>query len=131
MKAVLMAGGFGTRIQPLTQSVPKPMVPLIGRPMMEHIVAKVREAGITEIVVLLYYMPEVIRGYFGDGSKFGVRLDYVLPDDDYGTAGAVKCAEGRLDSTFLVMSGDVVTDFDLVRILDFHRAKRTPSNSEW
>ena len=127
MKAVLMAGGFGTRIQPLTQSVPKPMVPLLGRPMMEHIITKVREAGIAEIVVLLYYMPEVIRGYFGDGSKFGVRLDYVLPDDDYGTAGAVKCAEERIDSTFLVLSGDVVTDFDLVRILEFHRAKRTPA----
>ncbi len=126
MKAVLMAGGFGTRIQPLTHSVPKPMVPLLNRPMMEHIVGRLRDSGITEIVVLLYYMPDVIRDYFGDGSRFGVRLDYLLPDDDYGTAGAVKCAEERLDSTFLIMSGDLVTDFDLSPILEFHRAKRTP-----
>ncbi|MDF1552310.1 MAG: sugar phosphate nucleotidyltransferase [Deferrisomatales bacterium] len=126
MKAVLMAGGFGTRIQPLTQSVPKPMVPLVNRPMMEHIVVWLREAGITEIVVLLYYMPEVIQEYFGDGSRFGVNLTYVLPDDDYGTAGAVKCAERHLDSTFLLCSGDVVTDFDLAAILAFHRTRHAP-----
>jgi mannose-1-phosphate guanylyltransferase/phosphomannomutase len=126
MKAVLMAGGFGTRIQPLTQSVPKPMVPLLNRPMMEHIMVRLRDAGITEIVVLLYYMPEVIQAYFGDGARFGVNLTYVLPDDDYGTAGAVKCAEQHLDSTFLLCSGDVVTDFDLKQILAFHRQRRSP-----
>ncbi len=127
MKGVLMAGGFGTRIQPLTHSVPKPMVPLLNRPMMEHIVERLRNAGITEIVVLLYYMPEVIREYFGDGSRFGVNLHYVLPDDDYGTAGAVKFAEQAIGSTFLVMSGDLVTDFDLGRILEFHRATKSPA----
>ncbi len=126
MKAVLMAGGFGTRIQPLTHTVPKPMVPLLNRPMMEHIIGSLREVGITEMVVLLYYMPEVVRDYFGDGSLFGVELEYVLPDDDYGTAGAVKCAAEKLDSTFLIMSGDVVTDFDLAKILEYHRAKSTP-----
>ncbi len=126
MKAVLMAGGFGTRIQPLTHSVPKPMVPLLGRPMMEHIIGQLRDAGITEIVVLLFYTPEAIRSYFGDGSRFGVRLEYVLPDDDYGTAGAVKLAEPFIDSTFLVMSGDLVTDFDLPKIVAFHRTRETP-----
>jgi mannose-1-phosphate guanylyltransferase/phosphomannomutase len=90
-------------------------------------VRQLREVGITDVVVLLYYMPEVIRDYFGDGSRFGVALDYVLPDDDYGTAGAVKFAEDRIDSTFLVMSGDVVTDFNLAEILEFHRSKRTPA----
>lgn len=127
MKGVLMAGGFGTRIQPLTHSLPKPMVPLLNRPMMEHIVVRLRDAGITDLVVLLYYMPDVIREYFGDGSRFGVRLHYVLPDDDYGTAGAVKFAEPAIDSTFLVMSGDLVTDFDLTRIVEFHRAKGSPA----
>ncbi len=126
MKAVLMAGGFGTRIQPLTHSVPKPMVPLLNRPMMEHILLRLRDAGITEVVVLLYYMPEVIRDHFGDGSHLGMKLEYVLPDDDYGTAGAVKLAEPHIDSTFMVMSGDVITDFDLGAILDFHRSKRAP-----
>ncbi|RMG93418.1 MAG: nucleotidyltransferase family protein, partial [Candidatus Dadabacteria bacterium] len=126
MKAVLMAGGFGTRIQPLTHSLPKPMVPLVNRPMMEHILERVRSVGVREVVVLLYYMPEVIREYFGDGSRFGLRLTYVLPDDDYGTAGAVKWAEEHLDETFLVLSGDVITDFDLEAIVRFHREKRTP-----
>jgi len=126
MKAVLMAGGFGTRIQPLTRSVPKPMVPLLNRPMMEYILVRLQELGITEIVVLLYYMPEVIRNYFGDGSRFGVKLTYVLPDDDYGTAGAVKFAERHLDSTFLLCSGDVITDFDLAKVLAFHQSRRTP-----
>ena len=126
MKAVLMASGFGTRIQPLTHSVPRPMVPLLNRPMMEHIVVRLREAGITQIVVLLYYMPEVIQEYFGDGSRFGVEITYVLPDDDYGTAGAVKCAEQHLDSTFLLCSGDVVTDFDLAEVLAFHQSRRSP-----
>ncbi|GAB4256322.1 sugar phosphate nucleotidyltransferase [Deferrisoma sp.] len=126
MKAVLMAGGFGTRIQPLTHSLPKPMVPLVNRPMMEHILERVRSVGVREVVVLLYYMPEVIRDYFGDGSRFGLNLTYVLPDDDYGTAGAVKWAEEHLDETFLVLSGDVITDFDLEAIVRFHREKRTP-----
>ncbi len=127
MKAVLMAGGFGTRIQPLTHSVPKPMVPLLNRPMMEHIVERLRDAGVADLVVLLYYMPEVIQDHFGDGSRFGVRIEYVVPDDDYGTAGAVKLAEDRLGEPFLVMSGDVITDFDLGRIVAFHRAKAAPA----
>ncbi|MHB8766652.1 MAG: sugar phosphate nucleotidyltransferase [Deferrisomatales bacterium] len=126
MKAVLMAGGFGTRIQPLTHSLPKPMVPLLGRPMMEHIVGQLRDVGITEIVVLLFYTPDAIRDYFGDGSRFGVKLEYILPDDDYGTAGAVKFAEPLIDSAFLVISGDLVTDFDLARVIEFHRSKRSP-----
>lgn len=126
MKAILMAGGFGTRIQPLTYAVPKPMVPLLNRPMMEHIINTLKSAGITEIVVLLYHMPEVIKNHFGDGSAFGVKLEYVLPDDDYGTAGAVKKAEPLIDGTFLIMSGDLVTDFDLKAILDFHHSKKAP-----
>jgi len=126
MKALLMAGGFGTRIQPLTHSMPKPMAPLLNRPMMEHIIVRLQSVGITEIVVLLYYMPEVVKDYFGDGSKFGVKLEYLLPDDDYGTAGAAKCAEKFMDSTFMVMSGDLVTDFDLAEIISFHQKKKTP-----
>ncbi len=126
MKAVLMAGGFGTRIQPLTHSLPKPMVPVVNRPMMEHILERVRGAGIHEVVILLYYMPDAIREHFGDGSRFGLRLRYVLPEEDFGTAGAVKCAEPFLDETFLVLSGDVITDFDLGAITSFHKGKRTP-----
>ena len=125
MKAVIMAGGFGTRIQPLTNSIPKPMLPIMNRPMMEHILKKVKSAGITDIVVLLYFKPEVIMDYFKDGSDFGVNITYVKPDDDYGTAGAVKKAEKYLDETFLVVSGDLVTDFDFKEIIGFHQVKNS------
>ncbi|MDM7273184.1 sugar phosphate nucleotidyltransferase [Sulfurihydrogenibium azorense] len=122
MKAVIMAGGFGTRIQPLTNSIPKPMLPVLNKPMMEHIIKKVKAVGITEIVILLYFKPEVIQNYFKDGSDFGIKINYVLPDDDYGTAGAVKKAAKYLDERFIVISGDLVTDFDLKEIIGFHQA---------
>ncbi len=122
MKAVIMAGGFGTRIQPLTNSIPKPMLPILNKPMMEHIIKKVKSVGITEIVILLYFKPEVIQNYFKDGKDLGIKINYVLPDDDYGTAGAVKKASKYLDERFLVISGDLVTDFDLKEIIGFHKA---------
>ncbi len=124
IKAVLMAGGFGTRIQPLTNSVPKPMLPIVNIPMMEHIIVKLRRSGIDEIVILLYFKPEVIQEYFGDGSKWGVKIIYALPDDDYGTAGAVGFAREHLDTTFMIVSGDLVTDFDFDEIIAFHRDKK-------
>ncbi len=123
MKAVVMAGGFGTRIQPLTHSIPKPMLPVCNRPMMEYIIRALAGAGIGDIVVLLYFKPEVIRDYFGDGSAFGVNIEYVLPDDDYGTAGAVRYAGEFLKETFMVVSGDLVTDFNFGEIIEFHRRK--------
>ena len=124
IKAVLMAGGFGTRIQPLTNTVPKPMLPIVNIPMMEHIIVKLRRSGIDEIVILLYFKPEVIQEYFGDGSKWGVKIIYALPDDDYGTAGAVGFAREHLDTTFMIVSGDLVTDFDFDEIIAFHRDKK-------
>ncbi len=120
MKAVVMAGGFGTRIQPLTASTPKPMLPVINKPMMEYIIEMLKNVGITEIVILLYFKPEVIKNYFGDGSNLGIKIHYVLPDDDYGTAGAVKKAEKYLDERFIIVSGDLVTDFNLREIIGFH-----------
>ncbi len=127
MKAVVMAGGFGTRIQPLTNSVPKPMLPVMNRPMMEHIIVKLRdELGIKDFVILLYFKPEVIKNYFKDGSEWGINIEYVLPNDDYGTAGAVKCAEEYLkDDNFVIVSGDLVTDFDFRKIIDFHKQKNS------
>jgi len=123
MKAVIMAGGFGTRIQPLTTSLPKPMIPILNIPMMEYILDSIKKTGITDIVILLYFMPDVIKNYFGDGKNFGVNIHYVLPDDDYGTAGAVKQAQKFLNDDFLVISGDLVTDFDLNEIIGFHYTK--------
>ncbi|HHH18902.1 MAG TPA: mannose-1-phosphate guanyltransferase [Campylobacterales bacterium] len=126
MKAVLMAGGFGTRIQPLTNSRPKPMLPIINRPMMEHTMMTLKDLGITEFIVLLYFKPEIIQNYFGDGSDFGIKITYVVPDDDYGTAGAVKLAQEHIgDENFIIISGDLVTDFDFQKIFDYHAQKQS------
>ena len=120
VKAVMMAGGFGTRIQPLTNSIPKPMLPVVNLPMMEHTLDKLIQSGVDEVVILLYYKPEVIKEYFGDGSRYGIKIHYVLPDDDYGTAGAVGFAREHLDTTFMIVSGDLVTDFDFDAIFEHH-----------
>ncbi len=125
MKAVIMAGGFGTRIQPLTTSIPKPMLPVVNIPMMEHIFQNLISMGIEEFVILLYYKPEVIKNYFKDGSKWGVKINYVLPEADFGTAGAVKKAESFLNEPFIVVSGDVITDFDLKELVGFHEFKKS------
>ncbi len=125
MRAVVLAGGFGTRITPLTHSTPKPMLPLAGKPILEHIVELLRSHGFCDLVILLYFQPDAIRGYFGDGSDFGVNITYTLPPEDYGTAGALRYARDRLEwnDTFLVMSGDLLTDADLSALVRFHREK--------
>ncbi|RXT15026.1 sugar phosphate nucleotidyltransferase [Ammoniphilus sp. CFH 90114] len=124
MKAVIMAGGKGTRLRPLTSNMPKPMVPLLGRPCMEYIIELLKRYGITEIAVTLQYLPESIKSYFGDGSDFGVHIVYFEESRPLGTAGSVKNCEEFLNDRFLVISGDALTDFDLQRALDFHAAKQ-------
>jgi len=123
MKAIVMAGGFGTRLRPLTINVPKPMVPICNVPMMEHVVSLLVKHGITDITSLLYFQPEKIRNYFKDGSKFGVKMDYVQPDDDYGTAGAVRYALSSSNEPVLVISGDLITDFDLTEAMSWHNER--------
>jgi mannose-1-phosphate guanylyltransferase/phosphomannomutase len=123
MKAVIMAGGFGTRIQPLTINLPKPMIPLINRPIMLHIIDLLKKHGITELILLLYHQPNSIKNFFGDGSEFGIHITYVTPLEDFGTAGAVKAAAKFLDERFLIISGDLLTDFDLSQVLGFHEEK--------
>lgn len=126
MKAVVMAGGFGTRIQPLTNSIPKPMLPIMNKPMMEHTMMSLKNLGIKEFIVLLYFKPEIIKDYFKDGSAWGINITYVVPDDDYGTAGAVKRAQEFIgDENFIVISGDLVTDFNFQKIFDYHKAKNS------
>lgn len=127
MKAIIMAGGFGTRLRPITQNLPKPMVPLVIKPMMEHIINLLKSHGITELVVLLFFQADSIQNYFRDGEKFGVKINYILPKEDFGTAGAVKLAEEYIDDTFLVISGDVLTDFDLKKAINFHKNKKSLS----
>ncbi|RAV10473.1 sugar phosphate nucleotidyltransferase [Paenibacillus contaminans] len=124
MKAVIMAGGKGTRLRPLTSNTPKPMVPLLDRPVMEYTIELLKKHGITEIAVTVQYLPEVIRQYFGDGSDFGVKLHYFEENSPLGTAGSVKNAEAFLDETFIVISGDALTDFDLSEAIAYHRRNR-------
>jgi len=124
MKAVVMAGGFGTRLRPLTEKLPKPMAYVANRPMMEHVVRLLAKEGIKDLEVLLYFFPEKIMDYFGDGSQWGMRINYIGAESDYGTAGAVKMAEDRLDGTFLVISADIITDFDLSKAFEFHRENK-------
>lgn len=123
MKAVVLAGGFGTRIQPLTSGIPKPMLPLMNQPMLELILTKLDALGVEEIDLLLYFMPEKIRDYFQDRWKGRARLRFIVPDADYGTAGSVKFSPGSLKETTLVISGDLVTDIDLKAAVDFHRER--------
>jgi len=125
MQAVIMAGGFGTRLRPLTNNIPKPMVPIVNVPMLEHVITLLKKHGITDFVMLLYYQPEIIRRYFDDGSKFGVSIKYILPDKDYGTAGAVKLSEQHILDKFLVISGDVLTDFNLTELYKYHEEKKS------
>jgi len=124
MKAVIMAGGFGTRLRPLTNNLPKPMVPMANKPMMEHILELLIRCKVTDIITLLYFNPEIIENYFGDGSRFDVKMTYISAADDLGTAGSVKHAARYLDKSFLVISGDLLTDFDLLKAIDFHKRQR-------
>ena len=124
MKAVVMAGGEGSRLRPLTIMRPKPMVPIVGRPVMEHILNLLKGHGITDVVVTVQYLASAIEDYFGDGSAFGMRIDYSREEVPLGTAGSVKNAEELLTEPFLVISGDALTDFNLSDIIKFHNARR-------
>src|SRR6266508_1564289 len=121
MKAVIMAGGEGTRLRPLTANQPKPMLPVGNRPIMEHIVRHVRDHGFKDIVVTVQFLASQVRNYFGDGSDMGVDLTYATETTPLGTAGSVRNAAEQLDETFLVLSGDALTDVDLDEVVSFHR----------
>lgn len=120
MKAVIMAGGEGTRLRPLTCNLPKPMVPIVNKPVMEHIIELLKKHDLTDVAATLQYMPDLIKDYFQDGKEFGVNLRYYVEQVPLGTAGSVKNAEDYLDDTFVVISGDALTDIDLKKAIDFH-----------
>lgn len=123
MKAILMAGGQGTRLRPLTCNIPKPMMPIMEKPVMQYTLELLRDNGIKDIGVTLQYLPDEIINYFGDGKEFGVNLQYFIEETPLGTAGSVKNAESFLNDTFIVISGDALTDFDLNKAMSFHRTK--------
>lgn len=122
MKAVVMAGGEGSRLRPLTCNRPKPLVPIANKPIMQHILELLVRCGFTEVVATLHYLADQIETYFGDGSEYGVRMRYTVEETPLGTAGSVKQAEQWLsDGTFLIASGDALTDFDLSKAVEFHK----------
>ena len=123
MKAVVMAGGEGTRLRPLTSNQPKPMVPIVGKPCMEHILELLKQHGLEEVIVTVAFLPQAIRSYFGGGDTLGLDVSYSVEESPLGTAGSVRLAAGRLDDTFLVISGDALCDVDLTRLIEFHREK--------
>ncbi len=118
-----MAGGEGSRLRPLTLGRPKPMIPLVTKPLLSHIFDLLKQHGITDVVVTVQYMASRIQDYYGDGSQIGMKIEYSLEDVPLGTAGSVKNAAHLLDDTFLVISGDALTNFDLTRIVNYHREK--------
>ncbi len=123
MKVVIMAGGEGSRLRPLTCDRHKPMVTVMNVPVMEHIIELLKKYGLTDIAVTLQYLPTQIKEYFGDGRNFGVKLHYFTEETPLGTAGSVRNAASFLDETFLVISGDALTDFNLAKVLQFHRQR--------
>ncbi|WP_418791735.1 sugar phosphate nucleotidyltransferase [Phosphitispora sp. TUW77] len=123
VQSIIMAGGEGSRLRPLTCNRPKPMVPMLNRPVIEYAVELLKRHGIKEIGVTLQYMPQEIQNYFGDGSGFGVNMEYFIENTPLGTAGSVKNAQEFLKDTFVVVSGDALTDFDLTEAIRFHRDK--------
>src|SRR5215210_1732009 len=128
MKAIIMAGGQGTRLRPLTSNQPKAMIRIANLPCMEHIVNLLARHNITDVAVTLQFMPEEIQDYFGDGSEWGVNIRYSIEDAPAGTAGSVKMAEEQLGlhgERLLIISGDALTDADLTQVVRFHEEKDT------
>lgn len=124
MKAVVMAGGEGTRLRPMTSSMPKPLLPVVNRPIMEHVLRLLKRHGLTETVVTVQFLASLVKNYFGDGEELGMELTYANEEKPLGTAGSVKNAEEALkDDAFLVISGDALTDFDLTELINFHKEK--------
>lgn len=124
MHAVIMAGGFGTRLRPITCNIPKPMAPMANRPMLQHIIDLLKTHHFTDLTMMLYYQPDVIMDYFKDGSALNTKIRYLKPEADIGTAGSVKFAQKHLTDTFVVISGDVLTDVDLTKAVAFHRKNK-------
>ena len=120
MRALLLAGGLGTRLRPLTENLPKPMALVANKPWLYHLILHLKNEGITEFVIAVKHFPNMIRKYFGDGRSLGVSIEYAVEQKLLGTAGAIKNAESLLSDRFLVVNADIALDFSLVPLLDFH-----------
>ena len=121
MKAVILVGGEGTRLRPLTCNTPKAIVPILNQPFLEHLLLYLKEHGVQDIILAMGYFPDQIQSCLGDGSQLGVRMTYSVEESPMGTAGAVKNAESLLDDTFIVLNGDILTRIDLTDMIKRHR----------
>ncbi|CAM3811534.1 nucleotidyltransferase family protein [Alicyclobacillus pomorum] len=120
MKALLLAGGLGTRLRPLTENLPKPMAPVANRPWLEHLILHLKEQGIEQFVIAVKHHADTIRNHFGDGRSLGVEIEYAVERQLMGTAGAIKNAESMLSDRFLVLNADIIHQIQLIPLLDFH-----------
>ncbi|MFC1741053.1 NDP-sugar synthase [Nanoarchaeota archaeon] len=120
-KAIILAGGLGTRLRPLTDTKPKPLLPIKGKPIIEHAIDNFRKHGITEIILSIGYRADNIKKYFGDGRAFGVQIEYCVEDEPLGTGGAIKEASKGIDKTFIAINGDNLADFDWTSLLQQHK----------
>jgi len=121
MRAVILAGGIGTRMRPLTYVIPKAMLPIGGKPLLEHTIQYLKEYGITDVIVCVAYLKNHIIDYFKDGKDLGAKIQYAEADMPLGTAGQLKTAERHISETFLAMNGDIITSLNIGRLIDFHR----------
>ncbi|HLE43162.1 MAG TPA: NDP-sugar synthase [Methylomirabilota bacterium] len=128
VQAVILAGGMGTRLRPLTLNRPKPIVPLVNVPFLQHQLALLGAHGITDVILSVSHMPDVIRTTMGDGRAAGVRLRYVVEEEPLGTAGGVRNAADLVDGRVVVLNGDILTDVDLRAMLDAHEARRAKAS---
>ena len=124
MKAVILAGGLGTRLRPYTKSLPKPMLPLGGKPILEYEIECARKNGIKEIVLCVSYLRNKIEDYFGDGNKFGVKIEYAVSKKPLATAGQLKTAEKFINDTFVCLYGDSIYNFSLRNMIKHHKKSK-------
>ncbi len=125
MKAFILAAGAGTRLRPLTFELPKPMIPLVNKPVLEHTIDNLKRHNVSSIMMNLHTMPELITNYFGNGKNFGVEISYSKEETLLGTAGGLKKCNNFFDSTFAVISGDGLSDVDITSAVEFHKKKKS------
>ncbi len=121
MKAVILAGGKGTRLKPYTVVFPKPLVPINNKPILEIVIEQLAQHGITELILAVGHLSELLQAFFGDGSKYGIKIEYSREDNPLGTAGPLLKVKDKLNETFLMMNGDILTDLDYSKLIEYHK----------
>jgi len=121
MKALFLAGGMGLRLKPLTNKMPKPMVPIMNKPLLERTFINLKKSGITEIVISSCYRPDYLKNHFGNGEEFGLKIKYIVEESPLGTGGAIRNAASQFKETFVVFNSDILSDMDLQKMIDHHK----------